>query len=72
MDAFLGYNQIKMYTLDQESTFFTIDRETYCYQVMLFGLKNVGATYQMLVNLMFQKQIRRNMEAYVDDLLVKT
>ena len=39
---------------------------------MPFGLKNVGATYQRLVNKMFNKKIGRNMEAYVDDMLVKS
>ena len=39
---------------------------------MPFGLKNVGATYQRLVNKMFSKQIGRNMEMYVDDMLVKS
>lgn len=45
MDAYSGYNQIRMHPVDQESTSFITDRGTYCYQVMLFGLKNVGATY---------------------------
>ena len=39
---------------------------------MPFGLKNAGATYQRLVNKMFNKQIGRNMEVYVDDMLVKS
>ena len=39
---------------------------------MPFGLKNVGATYQRLVNHMFRPQIRRNVEVYVDDMLVKS
>ena len=39
---------------------------------MPFGLKNAGATYQMLVNIMFQKQIGTSMEVYVDDMLVKS
>ena len=38
---------------------------------MPFGLKNARATYQRLVNQMFEKQIRRNVEVYVDDMLVK-
>ena len=38
---------------------------------MPFGLKNAGATYQRLVNRMFSHQIGRNMERYVDDMLVK-
>ena len=44
----------------------------YCYKVMPFGLKNAGATYQRLVNKMFSRQIDRNMEVYVDDMLVKS
>ncbi|KAM1192927.1 hypothetical protein ACFXTH_013241 [Malus domestica] len=39
---------------------------------MPFGLKNVGATYQRLVNSMFAKQIRKSMEVYADDMLVKS
>ena len=39
---------------------------------MPFKLKNAGATYQRLVNKMFSKQIGRNMEVYVDDMLVKS
>ena len=44
----------------------------YCYKVMPFGLKNARATYQRLVNKMFNKKIGRNMEVYVDDMLVKS
>ena len=44
---------------------------TYCYQVMPFGLKNARATYQRLVNKMFQKQIGASIGVYIDDLLVK-
>ena len=39
---------------------------------MPFGLKNTGATYQWLMNKMFHNQIRRNVEVYIDDMLVKT
>ena len=39
---------------------------------MPFELKNAGATYQRLVNRMFNKQIGRNMEVYVDDMLIKS
>ena len=44
----------------------------YCYRVMPFRLKNAGATYQRLVNRMFQKQIGTTMEVYIDDMLVKS
>ena len=72
MDAFSGYNQIKMVEEDQEKTAFITNQGLYCYKVMPFGLKNAGATYQRLVNKMFNKQIDRNMEVYVDDIFVKS
>ena len=72
MDAFSGYNQIKMAEEDQEKTAFIMSQGLYCYKVMPFKLKNVGATYQRLVNKMFNKQIERNIEVYVDDMLVKS
>ena len=72
MDAFSGYNQISMDLDDQEKTPFVIVQGTYCYRVMPFGLKNARATYQRLVNRMFQKQIGATMEVYIDDMLVKS
>ena len=72
MDAFSGYNQIRMFEEDQEKTSFITSQGLYCYKVMPFGLKNAGATYQRLVNRMFSKQVGRNMEVYMDDMLVKS
>ena len=72
MDAFLGYNQIKMVEKDQEKTAFIISQGLYFYKEMPFGLKNAKATYQRLVSKMVSKQIERNMEVYVDDMLVKS
>jgi hypothetical protein len=72
MDAFSGYNQIHMDEIDQEKTSFITDRGLYCYKMMPFGLKNAGATYLRLVNKMFRDQIGRNVEIYVDDMLVKS
>uniref|UniRef100_A0A2N9IZX2 RNA-directed DNA polymerase n=1 Tax=Fagus sylvatica TaxID=28930 RepID=A0A2N9IZX2_FAGSY len=72
MDAFSGYNQIRMEEEDQEKTAFITSRGLFCYKVMPFGLKNAGATYQRLVNKMFHDQIGRNVEVYVDDMLVKS
>ena len=72
MDAFSGYNRISMDPNDQEKTSFVTAQGTYCYRVMPFGLKNAGATYQRLVNRMFQKQIGTTMEVYIDDMLVKS
>ena len=45
MDAFLGYNQIKIAEEDQEKTAFITSQGLYCYKVMPFGLKNAGAIY---------------------------
>ena len=72
MDAFSRYNQIKMVEEDQEKTAFITSQGLYCYKVMPFGLKNARDTYQRLVNKMFRKQIGKNMEVYVDDMLVKS
>ena len=57
---------------DQEKTSFVIGQGTYCYRIIPFGLKNARATYQRLVNKMFQKQIGASMEVYIDGMLVKS
>ncbi|GJT64981.1 reverse transcriptase domain-containing protein [Tanacetum coccineum] len=57
---------------DEEKTAFYIEQGTYCYMKMPFGLKNAGATYQRLVDSTFQSQIGRNLEAYVDDMVIKS
>ncbi|KAJ4720741.1 Retrovirus-related Pol polyprotein from transposon opus [Melia azedarach] len=72
MDAFSGYNQVKMYAPDEEGTSFITNKGLYCYMVMPFGLKNAGATYQRLVNKLFKEQIGRTMEIYVDDMITKS
>ena len=55
MDIFSGYKKILMKEEDQEKIAFIISQGLYCYKVMLFELKNVGAIYQRLVNQMFSK-----------------
>ena len=72
MDAFLGYNQIRMDEADQEKMSFVTNQGLFCYEVMPIGLKNLGATHQRLVNHMFRPQIGQNVEVYVDDMLVKS
>ena len=71
MEAFSGYNQIKMKEDDQERTSFVTSQGLFCYKVMPFGLKKAGATYQRLMNKMFTHQIGRNVQVYIDDMLVK-
>lgn len=72
MDASQGYHQIALSQADQSKVSFITSSGTYCYVVMPFGLKNTGATYQRLVDAMFEEQLGRNMEVYVDDMLVKS
>ncbi|XP_075499285.1 uncharacterized protein LOC142537674 [Primulina tabacum] len=72
MDAKQGYHQIPLAREDQDKASFITSGGTFCYVVMPFGLKNAGATYQRLMNQVFQKQIGRNIEVYVDDILIKT
>ena len=73
LDAYRGYHQIPMFVPDQEKTAFITPRGTYCYKVMMpFGLKNAGATYQRLVTKMFQAQLRKTVEVYIDDMVVKS
>ena len=57
---------------DQEKTSFITNQGLFCYKVMPFGPKNAGATYQRLVNHIFRPQIGRNVEVYMDDMLVKS
>ncbi|GJT53639.1 reverse transcriptase domain-containing protein [Tanacetum coccineum] len=72
LDAYKGYHQIKMAEEDEEKTAFITSQGIFCYSKMSFGLKNAGATYQRLVDRAFQKQIGRNLEVYVDDLVIKS
>ncbi|GJU68838.1 reverse transcriptase domain-containing protein [Tanacetum coccineum] len=72
LDAYKGYHQIKMAKEDEEKTTFTTSQGIFCYSKMSFGLKNARATYQRLVDKAFQRQIGRNLEVYVDDLVIKS
>ncbi|XP_072066334.1 uncharacterized protein [Arachis hypogaea] len=63
---------ILMHPEDQSKTAFITEHGNFCFKVMPFGLKNAGATYQRLMDKVFQQQIGRNMEVYVDDMVAKT
>ncbi|GJR42446.1 reverse transcriptase domain-containing protein [Tanacetum coccineum] len=71
LDAYKGYHQIKMAKVDEEKTTFVTSQGIFCYSKMSFGQKNARATYHRLVDRAFQKQIGRNLEVYVDDLVIK-
>nr|GEW49643.1 reverse transcriptase domain-containing protein [Tanacetum cinerariifolium] len=72
LDAYKGYHQIQMAAADEEKTAFHTGHGVYCYTKMPFGLKNAGATYQRRMDKAFENQMGRNIEVYVDDLVVKS
>ncbi|CAH9090598.1 unnamed protein product [Cuscuta epithymum] len=72
LDAFRGYHQISMHEDDAEKTAFMTPEGIFCYLVMAFGLKNSGATYTRMVARIFRAVLGRTMEAYVDDMIVKS
>nr|GEY19782.1 reverse transcriptase domain-containing protein [Tanacetum cinerariifolium] len=69
--AYKGYHQIQLAKADEEKTAFHTRHRVYCYTKMPFGLKNAGVTYQRLMDKAFESQVGRNIEVYVDDLVVK-
>jgi hypothetical protein len=55
-----------------KNTSFIIHFGTFCYTKMTFGMKNGGATYQKCIHTIMEPQIGRNIEAYIDDVVVKS
>nr|GFA28701.1 reverse transcriptase domain-containing protein [Tanacetum cinerariifolium] len=72
LDAYKGYHQIQLAAADEEKTAFHTGQGVYCYTKMPFGLKNAGAMYQRLMDKEFESQMGRNIEVYMDDLVVKS
>jgi hypothetical protein len=72
LDCYLGYHQIALHPNDEDKTTFITPHDTYYYKVMTFGLENAGATYQKTIQKCLASQIGKNVEAYVDDVVVKT
>jgi len=70
--AFQGYHQIPLAIDDQEKTAFVTPIEKYHYKVMPFGLKNAGSTYQRMRTRMFELQMGKSIEVYIDDMVVKS
>ena len=61
-----------MHPPDIDKTAFITPHGLYYYDVIPFDLKNVGATYQRLVTKIFQPLLGNTMEAYIDDMLMKS
>ncbi|GJW25875.1 reverse transcriptase domain-containing protein [Tanacetum coccineum] len=72
LDAYKGYHQIHMAEEDEEKTAFITNQGIFCYTKMPFDLRNAGATYQRLVYKALHRQIGKNLEVYVDDLVIKS
>ena len=72
LDAFQGYHQIPLTLDDQEKTAFVTLIGNYHYKVMPFGLKNAGSTYQRMMTRMFESLLGKNIEIYIDDVVVKS
>jgi hypothetical protein len=72
LNACLGYHQISLVIDNEEKTTFITPFRIFCYTNMIFGLKSGGATYQKGIQIILETQIRRNVKAYIDDVVVKS
>ena len=57
---------------DQERAAFVTFIGNYHYKVISFNLKNAGASYQRMMTWMFELQLGKNIEIYIDDMVVKS
>jgi hypothetical protein len=67
-----GYPQINTSNDEEEKSAFNMSFGIFYCTKMLFGLKNVGATYHKCVHIILEQQNWRNVEAYTDDTVVKS
>jgi hypothetical protein len=72
LDMFSGYHQIRGRREDKEKTSFITPFETFCFVGMLEGLKNASCTFSRMIAVVLHPQIRRNILAYVDDIVIKS
>jgi hypothetical protein len=72
LDAYSGYHQISLHIDDEEKTTFITSFGIFCYTKMAFRLMNRGATYQKCIHIILEPQIGRNIEAYIDNVVVKS
>jgi len=72
LNCYSSYHQISLKEEDQIKTLFITPFGAYCYTTMSFGLKNADATYQRAIQRCLQEQIGKNVEAYVEYVVVKS
>ena len=72
LDAFQGYHQIPLALDDQEKTAFVTPIGNYHYKVMPFSLKIAGSTYQRMMTRIFESLLGKNIEIYIDNMVVKS
>ena len=72
MDAFQGYHKIPLALGNQEKTAFVTPTGNYHYKLIPFGLRNARSTYQRMMTKMFKPQIGKNIEVYIDDIVMKS
>ena len=72
LDTFQGYHQIPLALGDQEKIAFVTSTRNYYYKVMPFGLKNARSTYQRIITRMFEPKLGKNIEVYIDDMVMKS
>ena len=72
LDAYSGYHQIKMAESDQAATTFVTPYSPFYFNTMPFRLKNTAAIYQHMIQTRPETQIGKTVEAYVDDVVIKT
>ncbi|GJY57795.1 reverse transcriptase domain-containing protein [Tanacetum coccineum] len=70
--AYKGYHQILIAEKDEEKMAFYTREGVFYYKRLPFGLKNVGTTYQRLIEKVFSHQLGRNMEVNADDIVIKS
>jgi hypothetical protein len=72
LDMFSGYHQIRVRREDKEKTSFITPSGTFCFVRMPEGLKNAGCTFSRMIAIVLHPQLRRNILAYVDDIIIKS
>jgi hypothetical protein len=72
LDMFSGYHQIRVRKEDEEKTSFITPFRTFCFVRMPEGLKNAGCTFLRMIAIVLHPQLRRNILAYVDDIVIKS